>query len=32
MRPANLFAIWWGLRRDNSLRHSSPRASGGYPA
>jgi hypothetical protein len=32
MRPANLFAIWWGLHRDNSLRHSSRHASGAYPA
>jgi hypothetical protein len=27
MRPANLFAIWWGVHRDNSLRHSSRHAS-----
>ena len=32
MRPANLFAIWWGVHRDNSLRHSSRHASGAYPA
>jgi len=32
MRPANLFAIWWGLPRDSALRHSSPRASGAHPA
>jgi hypothetical protein len=32
MRPANLFAIWWGVHRDNSLRHSSRHASGAYPS
>jgi hypothetical protein len=25
MRPANLFAIWWGVNRDNAFRHSSSR-------
>jgi hypothetical protein len=32
MRPTNLFAIWWGVHRDNSLRHSSRHASRAYPA
>ena len=32
VRPANLFAIWWGLQRDHPPGESARQASGASPA